>query len=136
VARLPERALPDAIGTLLRIALEDDYRVVLERLREEGFVKPHITIDPEELRAYLGPLIEPAASETFRFSRAWMRTQFQRMQDPRQPGSVLALRLNLPPEYLLIHRVWVGSIGVLSQLECELPFRQILTDLLPGFADD
>ncbi|MGN6577270.1 MAG: ABC1 kinase family protein [Nocardioides sp.] len=135
VARLPEQALPEAIGTLLGIALEDDYDVVLERLREEGFVKPRITIDPAELRAYLGPLIEPAAGETFRFSREWMRSQFQRMQDPRQPGSVLALRLNLPPEYLLIHRVWVGSIGVLCQLECEVPFRQILTELLPGFAE-
>jgi predicted unusual protein kinase regulating ubiquinone biosynthesis (AarF/ABC1/UbiB family) len=135
VARLPERALPTAIGTLLRIALEDDYDVVLERLREEGFVKPHITIDPAELRAYLAPLIEPAAGERFTFSRDWMRAQFQRMQDPRQPGSVLALRLNLPPEYLLIHRVWVGSIGVLCQLESELPFRQVLEELLPGFAD-
>jgi predicted unusual protein kinase regulating ubiquinone biosynthesis (AarF/ABC1/UbiB family) len=136
VARLPERALPEAIGTLLGIALEDDYDVVLARLREEGFVKPRITIDPAELRAYLAPLIEPAADETFRFSREWMRSQFQRIQDPRQPGSLLALRLNLPPEYLLIHRVWVGSIGVLCQLECEVPFRQILTELLPGFHVD
>jgi predicted unusual protein kinase regulating ubiquinone biosynthesis (AarF/ABC1/UbiB family) len=135
VARLPERALPSAIGTLLRIALQDDYDVVLTQLREEGFVKPHISIDPVELRAYLSPLVEPAVDETFRFSREWMRSQFQRMQDPRRPGSVLALRLNLPPEYLLIHRVWVGSIGVLCQLECELPFRSILEELLPGFAD-
>jgi predicted unusual protein kinase regulating ubiquinone biosynthesis (AarF/ABC1/UbiB family) len=136
VARLPEQALPEAIGTLLGIALEDDYDVVLARLREEGFVKPRITIDPAELRAYLAPLIEPAADETFRFSREWMRSQFQRIQDPRQPGSLLALRLNLPPEYLLIHRVWVGSIGVLCQLECEVPFRRILTELLPGFHVD
>ena len=45
------------------------------------------------------------------------------------------LRLNLPPSYLLIHRVWVGSIGVLSQLEAELPFRAILEESLPGFAE-
>jgi predicted unusual protein kinase regulating ubiquinone biosynthesis (AarF/ABC1/UbiB family) len=134
VARLPGRALPDAIGTLLRIALEDDYSVVLTRLREEGFVKPHIEIDPADLRAYLGPLIEPASSETFKFSREWMRAQFQRMQDPRQEGSMLALRLNLPPEYLLIHRVWVGSIGVLCQLESEIRFADILEEWLPGFA--
>ena len=135
VARLPGRALPDAIGTLLRIALEDDYDVVLARLREEGFVKPHIEIDPADLRAYLGPLVEPAAVESFRFSREWMRAQFQRMQDPRQPGSMLAMRLNLPPEYLLIHRVWVGCIGVLSQLEAELRFADILEEWLPGFAE-
>jgi predicted unusual protein kinase regulating ubiquinone biosynthesis (AarF/ABC1/UbiB family) len=133
VSRLPGRALPDAIGTLLRIALEDDYAVVLTRLREEGFVKPSIEIDPADLRSYLGPLIEPASAETFKFSREWMRSQFQRMQDPRQPGSMLALRLNLPPEYLLIHRVWVGSIGVLCQLEAEVRFAEILEEWLPGF---
>ena len=65
----------------------------------------------------------------------WMRAQFQRIQDPKQPGSTLVLKLNLPPSYLLIHRVWVGSIGVLSQLEAELPFRAILEESLPGFAE-
>jgi predicted unusual protein kinase regulating ubiquinone biosynthesis (AarF/ABC1/UbiB family) len=135
VARLPERGLPRTIGSLLRIAMYDDYADVLEGLRAEGFVKPNISIDPAELRDYLNPFIEPARSETFTFSRAWMREQFKRIQDPRAPGSTLALRLNLPPSYLLIHRVWVGSIGVLCQLEATLPFRDMLTEALPGFAE-
>jgi predicted unusual protein kinase regulating ubiquinone biosynthesis (AarF/ABC1/UbiB family) len=135
VARLPERSLPRTIGSLLRIAMYDDYDDVLVNLRAEGFVKPNITVDPDELRAYLGPFIEPALGETFTFSRDWMRSQFQRLHDPRQPGSTVALRLNLPPSYLLIHRVWVGSIGVLCQLEAELAFRSILEESLPGFAD-
>jgi len=136
VARLPERSLPNTIGSLIRIAMYDDYADVLAGLRAEGFVKPHISIDPTELRDYLSPFIEPALTDTFAFSRAWMREQFQRLQDPRQPGSTLALRLNLPPSYLLIHRVWIGSIGVLCQLEAELPFRAILEEALPGFAGD
>jgi len=136
VARLPERSLPRSIGRLIRIAMRDDYADVLDGLREEGFVKPNITINPDELRDYLSPFVEPAAEETFKFSRAWMRGQFQRLNDPRQPGSTLALRLNLPPSYLLIHRVWIGSIGVLCQLEAELPFREILTAALPGFAEE
>ena len=135
VARLPEKSLPRSIGSLIRIATYDGYDDVLEGLRAEGFVKPNISIDPAELRDYLGPFVEPALTETFTFSRAWMREQFQRIQDPRQPGSTLALRLNLPPSYLLIHRVWVGCIGVLCQLEAELPFRAILTEALPGFAE-
>jgi predicted unusual protein kinase regulating ubiquinone biosynthesis (AarF/ABC1/UbiB family) len=136
VARLPERSLPRTIGSLIRIAMYDDYADVLEGLRAEGFVKPQITIDPGELRDYLSPFIEPARGESFAFSRAWMREQFQRLQDPRQPGSTLALRLNLPPSYLLIHRVWIGGIGVLCQLEAELAFRGILEEALPGFAED
>ncbi len=44
------------------------------------------------------------------------------------------LKINLPPEFLLIHRVWLGGIGVLSQLEVEAPFADILAEALPGFA--
>ncbi|HZJ07568.1 MAG TPA: AarF/ABC1/UbiB kinase family protein [Nocardioidaceae bacterium] len=136
VARLPEGELPRSIGRLMRIAMLDDYEDVLENLRAEGFVKPNIKIDPADLRDYLGPFIEPARHETFRFSRKWMRSQFQRINDPREPGYTMVLKLNLPPSYLLIHRVWVGGIGVLCQLEAEAPFRAILTESLPGFAED
>jgi predicted unusual protein kinase regulating ubiquinone biosynthesis (AarF/ABC1/UbiB family) len=136
VARLPEHGLPPAIGSLLRIAMYDDYDDVLRGLREEGFVRPNITVRPEELREYLSPFIEPAVRPTFKFSREWMREQFQRVQNLRQPGSSVALRLNLPPSYLLIHRVWIGAIGVLCQLEAELPFQAILEESLPGFAGD
>jgi hypothetical protein len=47
----------------------------------------------------------------------------------------MALKSNLPPSYLLIHRVWIGGIAVLSQLEAEAPFRAVLEEFLPGFTD-
>ncbi|HLN77438.1 MAG TPA: AarF/ABC1/UbiB kinase family protein [Nocardioidaceae bacterium] len=136
VARLPEHGLPRAIGTLMRIALNDDYAEVVEQLRVEGFIKPRITVDPGELRDYLAPFIEPAREHTFQFSRQWMRKQFTRLNDPREPGYTLTLKLNLPPSYLLIHRVWLGGVGVMCQLEAEAPFRRILEESLPGFAEE
>ena len=80
--------------------------------------------------------MEPASVERFRFSREWMRAQFQRINDPREPGYTLTLKLNLPPSYMLIHRTWLGGIGVMSQLGAEAPFRAILTESLPGFAGE
>ncbi len=136
VARLPDGGLPKIIGTLLRNAGDDDYDAVLEGLREAGFIKQTISINADDLRDYLSPFIEPATSETFQFSRTWMRGQFVRINDPRQPGYTTMLKINLPPEFLLIHRVWLGGIGVLSQLEAQAPFAQILADSLPGYADD
>ena len=41
---------------------------------------------------------------------------------------------NLPPSYLLIHRVTLGSIGVLCQLGATAPFRQLAENWQPGFA--
>ena len=135
VARLPDGGLPSAMGSLIRIAGIEDDEALVEGLRAEGFIKNHVKVDPGQLLDYLSPFVEPTKVERFRFSREWMRTQFQRINDPRSPSYTLALKLNLPPAYLLIHRTWLGGIGVLSQLEAEAPFRQILTESLPGFAE-
>ena len=136
VARLPGGQLPRAMGSLIRIAGLGDPVQLLQGLREEGFVRPNVTIDPAQLQDYLAPFVEPASVERFRFSREWMRQQFQRINDPREPGYTLTLKLNLPPAYMLIHRTWIGGIGVMSQLGAEAPFRAILTESLPGFAGD
>ena len=44
------------------------------------------------------------------------------------------LKLNLPPEYLLVHRVWLGGVGVLCQLQAEVSLRTELETWLPGFS--
>ena len=133
-ARLPD-GLPPAIGRLLRISLQGDAAAVLAGLRDEGFIKPRMEIDPDQLMDYLAPFAEPARAETFQFSRAWMRAQANRTGDFRSPSASMALKINLPPSYLLIHRVWIGGIAVLSQLEAEAPFRSVLEEFLPGFTD-
>ncbi len=133
-ARLPD-GLPPAIGRLLRLSLTGDGAAIHDGLVAEGFIKPRMEIDPEQLMDYLAPFAEPARDQTFQFNRAWMRAQANRTSDFRSPNATLAFKLNLPPSYLLIHRVWIGGMAVLSQLEAEAPFRSVLEELLPGFAD-
>ncbi len=135
VARLPERGLPASLGALIRIATMEDYDQLVTALRDEGFIREKINIDADQLRAYLGPFVEPASVEEFHFTRAWMQEQFRRINDPRGDAYAVMLRLNLPPAYLLIHRTWAGGVGVLSQLGARVPFRQVLTDSMPGFAN-
>ena len=135
VARLPERELPRSLGSLIRIATMEDYTQLVTALRDEGFIRERVQIDAHMLRAYLAPFLEPASVEEFQFSRAWMQEQFRRVNDPRGDAYAAMLRLNLPPAYMLIHRTFSGGIGVLSQLEAKVPFRQVLLDSLPGFAD-
>jgi len=133
VNRLPD-GLPAPIGPLLRLAVEGDAQGVFDGLRAEGFVRPGVDLDAERLLSYLAPILDPAREESFRFSRAWLRSQAVRVGDPRSPAYSTGLRLNLPPEYLLIHRVTAGTIGVLCQLEAEAAWRAELSTWLPGFA--
>jgi predicted unusual protein kinase regulating ubiquinone biosynthesis (AarF/ABC1/UbiB family) len=133
VNRLPDGA-PEPIGRLARWALEGRADDVLQALRDEGFVKPTIHVDAERVLDYLEPLLEPLSAESFRFSREWLRRQAVRLADPRSPANQLGRQLNLPPSYLLIHRVTTGTIGVLCQLDGEAPYRELMERWQPGFA--
>lgn len=132
VDRLPG-GLPQPIGDSLRLTLEGDAEAVYELLREEGFVKESIDLDPDEVLDYLLPIIEPAQVEEFTFTRSWMRNQAARIADPRSPAHQLGKQLNLPPAYLLIHRVTLSTIGVLCQLGATVRLRDELEAWVPGF---
>ncbi|GAQ59257.1 ABC1 kinase family protein [Streptomyces acidiscabies] len=132
VDRLPG-GLPRPIGEALRMTLAGDAGAVYEHLRTEGFVKDSIDLDPDAILDYLLPIIEPVQAEEFTFTRSWIRTQAARIADPRSPAHQLGKQLNLPPSYLLIHRVTLSTIGVLCQLNATVRLREELEQWLPGF---
>ena len=133
VNRLPDGA-PEPIGRIARLALSGDAEAVLDALRAEGFVKPEVQVDAQAVLDYVQPILAPIAEPTFRFTRAWLRAEAMRVGDPRTPAAALGRQLNLPPSYLLIHRVTLGTIGVLCQLGGEAPFREEMERWQPGFA--
>ncbi|MFV0127920.1 ABC1 kinase family protein [Streptomyces sp. HMX112] len=135
VDRLPG-GLPETIGTCLRLTLEGRAESVYELLRAEGFVKETIDLDPDAVLEYLLPIIEPAEAEEFTFTRGWLRAQAARVADMRSPAHQLGKQLNLPPAYLLIHRVTLSTIGVLCQLNATVRLRDELESWLPGFLPD
>ena len=59
---------------------------------------------------------------------------FAHINDPFRPQWTVGLKLNLPPEYVLIHRVWLGGIGVLCQLGGRIAVLDVLEDHLPEFS--
>lgn len=132
VAQLPD-GLPAAMGRIMRIAMSGDAEATLTGLRQEGFVAS--AVDAQDLLDYLAPFVEPAGVSAFHFNRQWMREQFRRVSNVRTSGGV-GMKLNLPANYLLIHRVWLGGIAVLAQLDVTADFGSVLTEFLPGFAED
>jgi predicted unusual protein kinase regulating ubiquinone biosynthesis (AarF/ABC1/UbiB family) len=133
VDRLPD-GMPPFMGRLLRLVHDGtDLRPVEQELRQQGFLRPGVSVDMEALRAFLAPMAEPSRGERFKFSRDWLRGEATRMTDPRSAN--LGRRLNLPPSYLLIHRVSTAGTGVLCQLESEGPFRAEVLKWIPGYLD-
>jgi predicted unusual protein kinase regulating ubiquinone biosynthesis (AarF/ABC1/UbiB family) len=135
VDRLPG-GLPRFFGRLLRIMHEEDpdIEAVERELRDSNFLRPGIAVDLDALRAFLAPLAEPSKVERFKFTREWMRDEAARVADLR--SSNISRKFNVPPSYVLIHRVSTAGIGVLCQLECEGPFRAEVLRWMPGYSDE
>ena len=133
VNRLPG-GLPPLIGEATRLVIDGNGAGLLARLRSEGFVPATVSVDPEPILDYLRPIIAPVTQDTFTFSREWLRSEAVRLADPRSPAAQLGRQLNLPPSYLLIHRVTLGGVGVLCQLGSSGPFRTEMERWLPGFS--
>ena len=133
VDRLPD-GFPPIFGRVLRLMHEDgDLAKLEDEFRSHGYLRDGVSIDLAALRAFLATLAEPSKAESFRFSREWLRTQT--MQASALRSSSVLRRLNLPPSYVLIHRVLAAGLGVLCQLECEAPFRAEVLRWMPGYAD-
>ena len=133
VDRLPD-GFPPIFGRVLRLMHDGgDLAKLEEAFRSHGYLRDGVSVDLAALRAFLAPLAEPSRAESFRFSREWLRTETTQASALRS-SSVLR-RLNLPPSYMLIHRVLASGMGVLCQLECEAPFRAEVLRWMPGYAD-
>ena len=133
VDRLPD-GFPPIFGRVLRLMHEGgDLAKLEDEFRSHGYLRDGVSVDLTALRAFLAPLAEPSRAESFRFSREWLRTET--MQASALRSSSVLRRLNLPPSYVLIHRVLAAGLGVLCQLECEVPFRAEVLRWMPGYAD-
>ncbi|MFI7033057.1 ABC1 kinase family protein [Microbispora rosea] len=133
VNRMPD-GYPVAFGRLTRIFNQGDMGAVERGLRAEGFIRPHIEVDVDALRAFLAPYVEPTRVEEFAFSREWLREQAATVADLRSNSVVR--QLNLPASYVLIHRVHAAGVGVLCQLGATARFRDEVVRWVPGFADE
>ena len=134
VDRLPD-GFPPFFGKLLWLVHTDgDIAVVEAELRQHGFLRPNVSVDLNALRTFLAPLADPSKNASFTFSREWMRGEAIRVTDLR--GVNVGRQLNLPPSYILIHRVSTASIGVLCQLESEGEFRAEVLRWMPGYGPE
>ncbi|WP_404381304.1 AarF/ABC1/UbiB kinase family protein [Knoellia locipacati] len=135
VNRLPD-GMPPTMGEIITRTLAGDEPGLGEVLRRAGFIRPKVDVSDAALMHYLQTFVEPLEHETFTFSRSWLRSVSATIQDPRREEFLVGLRFNLPPEYLLIHRVWLGCIGVLCQVGGTVPIRDLIIAHVPGIDED
>lgn len=133
-ARLPG-GIPRTLGVITRLALERRSDELLDLLRREHFVRAGTTLDAADVLGYLAPFTDPLRTEVFHYTRRWLQRQAGRVGDTRGQDFRTGRSLNLPPQYLLIHRVTAGATGILCQLDAHVAIRAIVEKWQPGFTE-
>jgi predicted unusual protein kinase regulating ubiquinone biosynthesis (AarF/ABC1/UbiB family) len=133
-ARLPG-GIPRPLGVMTRLALDGRKDELIRLLRDEDFIRPDTTLDADHVLDYLKPFTDPLRTERFHFTRKWLQRQAGRVGDVNGQDFRTGRSLNLPPQYLLIHRVTAGATGILCQLDAEVALRAIVERWQPGFTD-
>jgi predicted unusual protein kinase regulating ubiquinone biosynthesis (AarF/ABC1/UbiB family) len=132
VARLPD-GIPYGLGHIIRLALDGEATELMRVMREHRFITAGSKVAAGDVLDYLAPFTEPLAADQFRFNRRWLQEQAARIGDVGSKDFRTGRALNLPAEYLLIHRTTAGNTGILCQLEAEVAVRDIAERWVPGF---
>ena len=134
-AAMPD-GFPPVLGRMVRLALEERFDELTRLLYDNKFVLPGRTVTDEEIADYLRPFTDPIHTESFHFTRAWLQRVAGTATDFSSSTFKTARTLNLPPEYVGVFRVLLGSVGICAQLDAEAPYMRILSEWLPGFVEE
>ena len=102
------------------------------------FVTRNPALSPEEFKDHYENVHIPLAQRLcngnwpFHFTRRWLQSQAERVGDMRSSTFDIGRRLNLPAPYLLVHRVTMGTLGVLCQLDARVSLRDIVNRWNPA----
>ncbi len=101
--------------------------------RQTSVLAPNARLDPRLILDLLHPIVATAATESFTYSRPWLRGLMAHFTDPRFAP---ALRnLSPPREYALVWRATLSAAGLFAQLGATVPTRGFHLAYSPGFRD-
>ncbi|RJO79893.1 AarF/ABC1/UbiB kinase family protein [Nocardia panacis] len=134
-APLPH-GIPDELGRILGLAVEERFDTLAELLHTNGWIIPGRTVTDREIADYLRPFTDPIRTESFHFTRKWMQRVAGVASDITSPEMKTARAMQLPAEYVMICRVLAGSIGICAQLDATIPFMRLANTWLPGLREE
>jgi len=132
VAAMPS-GIPEPFGQLAAAVLAGDGPTAVQLVRRVGALAPGRELDQRLVVELLHPMVATAATDTFTYSRPWLRGLMAHFTEPRFAP---ALRNLTPPrEYALVWRATLSAAGLFAQLGATAPTRGFHLAYSPGFRD-
>jgi predicted unusual protein kinase regulating ubiquinone biosynthesis (AarF/ABC1/UbiB family) len=132
VAAIPG-GIPAPFGQFAAAVIAGDGPAAVSLARQTGSLPAGAQVDPQLITELLHPIVATAATDTFTYSRPWLRGVMTHFGEPRFSPALHSL--TPPAEYALVWRATLAAAGLFAQLGATVPTRAFHLAYSPGFRD-
>ncbi len=101
-------------------------------MEDIGFLRTGHGLDPQRVYDYVSTPYTPYLSDTFTFTRNFVRNAMATIIDVKGPHADVIEQLNMPPSFVILDRVVWGVSAILGRLEVTAPWRAMLLEYCDG----
>lgn len=112
------------------IIVDRDPEALLVAMEQVGFLRPGHGLAAQAVYDYVSAPYLPYLSDTFAFTRTFVRDMLGAIIDVRGPYAAVIEQLDMPTSFVILNRVVWGISAILGKLEVELPWRAMLLEYL------
>ena len=114
------------------IILHRDPERLVAVMEEIGFLRAGHGLDPQQVYDYVSTPYTPYLTDTFTFTRAFVRDAMATIIDVKGPHAEVIENLNMPSSFVILDRVVWGVSAILGRLEVTAPWRSMLLEYRSG----
>ena len=110
------------------IIVHRDPDMLISVMEEIGFLRAGHGLAAQQVYDYVSTPYTPYLSDTFTFTRAFVRDAMATIIDVKGPHAEVIEQLNMPPSFVILDRVVWGVSAILGKLEVTAPWRSMLLE--------
>lgn len=118
--------------TLDAVIVQRDPEALAVAMEEAGFLVPRHGLAPQQIFDYVSSPYVPYLTDTFTFSRQFMKDTLDKMLDLKGPHAPVIEKLNIPASFVILDRVVWGVSAILGKLNVTAPWRAMLLEYQDG----
>jgi predicted unusual protein kinase regulating ubiquinone biosynthesis (AarF/ABC1/UbiB family) len=110
------------------IVVHRDPELLITAMEEVGFLRPGHGLAPQQVYDYVSTPYTPYLTESFTFTRDFVREAMATIVDIKGPHAEVIEKLNMPPSFVILDRVVWGVSAILGRLQVTAPWRAMLLE--------
>jgi predicted unusual protein kinase regulating ubiquinone biosynthesis (AarF/ABC1/UbiB family) len=110
------------------IVVHRDPELLVQVMEEIGFLRAGHRLEPQEVYDYVSTPYTPYLTDSFTFTREFVRDAMTTIIDINGPHAKVIQHLNMPPSFVILDRVVWGVSAILGKLEVTAPWRAMLLE--------